>query len=385
MIISRVETAWIELPLPEPRGLSIGPITHSTDAVCRITTSDGIQGIGETRGGPLDAACEIIDTVFRPKLLGQHAAETEHLWQLMCDMLLGPEAPKHDWAPRTVLGAIAAVDMALWDIKAKAAGLQLCRLLGGRPEPVPAYFSDGFYMEGQSIDEMAAECAEGLAAGGYRSLKMRIGRDPDDDVERVRAVRRAVGDEVDIMVDLNWAWDLAQAQATLPRLEEYGLYWFEEPTPLERPPGDFAAPDRLAGEVAALTSIPLASGENHISLTECRSLIENTPLRFMQFDAIKNGGVTEFLRVASLCRAHGIPLAPHHVPHFHVQLVAALPHAIMVEVFDNAKQHVAWPDLFPGYPEVRNGKMLVPEAPGWGLSINDEMIESRGVKVCWGG
>jgi L-alanine-DL-glutamate epimerase-like enolase superfamily enzyme len=383
MHVARIETAWIEMPLPMPRGLSIGPITHSIDAVCRITTSSGVQGIGESRGGPLAETCEIIDAVFKPKLLGRHAAETEHLWQLMHETLLGPEAPTHRWARRTVLGAIAAVDMALWDIKAKAAGLPLCQLLGGQPREVPAYYSDGFYTEGQSLDALAPECAEGLEAGGFRSLKMRIGRDPDDDVARVRAVRRAIGPDTDLMVDINQAWDRAQAEATLPRLEEFGLYWLEEPTPVSRPADDYAAPDRLVGEIARGTSIPLASGENHISLAECRSLIENAPLRFMQFDAIKNGGVTEFLRVASLCRAYDVLLAPHHVPHFHVQLVAALSNALILEVFDNTKQHVAWPELFPGYPEVRNGAMRVPDRPGWGMSINDDLIEAHGVKVCW--
>jgi len=362
----------------------MGPITRSTDAVCRITTASGLQGIGESRSGPLADACEIIDAVIKPKLVGQHAAETEHLWQVMHETLLGADAPRHTWAPRTVLGAIAAVDMALWDIKAKAAGLPLCQLLGGQPHAVPAYYSDGFYTEGQRLEEMAAECAEGVAKGGYRSLKMRIGRDPDDDVSRVRAVRRAVGDSIELMVDVNQAWDRAQAEATLPRLEEFGLYWLEEPTRPDRPPQDFAAPDRLLGDIARGTSIPLACGENHISLAECRSLIENAPLRFMQFDAIKNGGVTEFLRVASLCRAYDVLLAPHHVPHFHVQLVAALSNAVMVEVFDNSKQHVAWPDLFPGYPSVHDGKMEVPCGPGWGMSINDELIEAHGIKVRWG-
>ncbi len=384
MIITRVETAWIEMPLPGPRGLSSGPITHSTDAVCRVTTSDGLRGIGEARGGPLTDICEVIDAFFKPKLLGQHAAETERLWELMHQTLLGPDAPAHRWAQRTVLSAVAAVDMALWDIKARAAGLPLCQLLGGQPRDIAAYWSDGFITEGQPLDALAEECAAGLSAGGFRSLKMRIGRDPDEDVARVRAVRRAIGPDIQLMADINQAWTPAQAQATLPRLEEFDLYWFEEPAPVKRPSDDFAAPDRLAGEIARATSIPLASGENHISLAECRSLIEHAPLRYMQFDAIKNGGVTEFLRVAALCRAHGIPLAPHHVPHFHVHLVTALSNGLILEVFDNARQHVAWPDLFPGYPQVRNGTMRVPDGPGWGMSINDELIERHGVKVCWG-
>jgi len=372
------------MPLPKPRGLSGGLITHSTDALCRITTAGGLQGIGEARGGPLEQICEIIDTVFKPRLIGRHAAETERLWRGMRELLLGPGAPKHAWQPRTVLAAIAAADLALWDIKAKAAGLPLCRLLGGRPTGVRAYFSDAFYSDDQPLEAAAAEAAEGLAAGGYSALKVRIGRDPDDDAERVRAFRREVGDGVDLMADVNQAWDLAQAQATLPRLEEFNLFWLEEPNSVRGRAEDFAAPDRLTGEIAALTSIPLASGENHINLAECRSLIENAPLRFMQFDATKNGGITEFLEVAALCQAHDIPLAPHHVPHFHVQLVAAIPNGFILEVFDNAKQHVAWPDLFPGYPEVRQGKMWISEAPGWGMEINDDLIVREGVRVCWG-
>ena len=384
MKIAEVETAWIRMPLPRSRGLSGGPITHSTDAVCRITTAGGLQGVGEARGGPLEEICRIIDTVFRPALLGAHAAETQVLWRTMHDLLLGPQAPEHSWRRRTVLAAVAAVDLALWDIKAKAAGLSMCRFLGGRPNAVPAYLSDAFYSEDQPLEEIAAEAAESVADGGFSALKVRIGRDPDDDVRRVRAFRRAVGDGIDLLADVNQAWDLAQAQATLPRLEEFGLSWLEEPNSVRRSEENFSAPDRLSGRIAALTSIPLACGENHTTLAECRSLIENSPLRFMQFDAVKNGGLTEFLRVAALSEAHGILLAPHHVPHFHVQLAAAMPNGHIVEVFVNHKQHVAWPDLFPGFPEVRDGKMwFSAEAPGWGMEINDELINRHGVPVRW--
>ena len=343
-----------------------------------------MQGIGEARGGPLDQICQIIDTALRPILLGGHAAETEVLWRTMHDLLLGPEASEHSWRPRTVLAAIAAVDLALWDIKAKAADLSMCRLLGGRPDGVDAYLSDAFYSEDQPLEEIAAEAAGSVADGGFSALKVRIGRDPDDDVRRVRAFRQAVGDGVDLMADVNQAWDLSRAQATLPRLEPFDLTWLEEPNPVRRDTEDFSAPDRLSGRIAALTAIPLASGENHKTLAECRSLLENAPLRFMQFDATKNGGLTEFLRVAALSQAHGILLAPHHAPHFHVQLAAAMPNGHIVEVFVNAKQHVAWPDLFPGFPDVRGGKMwFSPDAPGWGMEINDELIDRHGVKVRW--
>ena len=137
------------------------------------------------------------------------------------------------------------------------------------------------------------------------------------------------------------------------------------------------------GQIAALTKIPLALGENHETLAQCRSAVENAPVRYLQFDAIKNGGVTEFLRVAAFCLAHGVPMAPHHVAHFHVQLAAAVPNGLMVEAFVNARQHVAWPDLFPGYPQIHQGHMILPDGPGWGLTVNDDLIHRHGTEVCW--
>ena len=384
MKIAKVETAWIKMPLPKPRGLSIGPITHSTEAVCRITTEGGLAGIGAARGSPLKEICEIIDTAFKPMLLGQAAHRTEHLWGRMHDRLLGADAPRPlPWKPRSVLAAIAAVDLALWDIKAKSAGLSMCEYLGGQPHPVEAYLSDAFYSDDQPLEEIAAEAAETLAEGGFGYLKARIGRDPDDDVARLRTFRKAIGDDIKLMVDVNLAWDVDKARATLPRIEPFDLFWLEEPNNLRSRDQDFSAPDRQLGQIGRLTSIPLATGENHETLTQCLSAIQHASLRYMQFDMVKNGGLTEFLRVAALCQAHGIPLAPHHVAHFHVQPVAAMPNGFIVEAFNNAKQHVAWPDLFPGYPVVRDGKMHFADLPGWGMTVNDDLIRRHGVRVCW--
>ena len=230
---------------------------------------------------------------------------------------------------------------------------------------------------------MADECVAALDSGGYKQLKMRIGKEPQEDAARVAAVRAAVGEEVDLMVDVNEAWDFDQAQATLPLLDKYGLVWLEEPGKLDRPADDFTAPDRLCGEIAKITEIPIASGENHISLAECKSLIEHGRIRYMQFDAVKNGGLTEYIKVAGHSLANAIMLAPHHVPHFHAHIAAAMPHGFIVETFDNAKQHPAWPDLFDGFPEVRNGEMVLRDAPGWGMEINNDFVDRCGVKVAW--
>ena len=179
MKITNVETAWISMPLPIPRGLSGGPIRSSTDAVCRITTDDGIRGIGESRGGPLDQICEIIDTTLNPLLLNENPVETEHLWQTMYESLLGENAQRpRDRERRTVLAAIAAVDLALWDIKGKMTGMSICELLGGHPRPMPAYLSEGFYIEGgseESAETMLTRLLDFFMKDGQEPKKLDLG------------------------------------------------------------------------------------------------------------------------------------------------------------------------------------------------------------------
>jgi L-alanine-DL-glutamate epimerase-like enolase superfamily enzyme len=389
--ISDVEVAWVQMPLPAGRGLSGGPITSSTDLVCRITTADGVRGIGEARGAPLPLMAQIVDQGLRPLLLGQDASGTQHLRSEIERALLDPRTARRpeSWTPYAILGAIAAVDLALWEIKARAAGLSVCRLLGGVPHPVPAYCSAGFYMEGQSIPQMAAEAVEEIQERGFRAVKIRVGRgEPAESAARVQAVREAVGPQVQIMADANQAWDTEQAIANARAFEPFDLTWLEEPLPAPgRRRRGAGAPERdwdtETGVLAAATTIPIASGENHTTLGACRDLIDKGRVRYMQFDCIKNGGLTEFQKVAAYAEARGVALAPHHVPHFHVQVAAAQPHTAWVEAFDNAKQHVAWLQLFPGYPEVRDGHMECHDRPGWGFDVDEAFLRANGTLVRW--
>lgn len=391
MKITDIEVAWIQLPLPIGRGLSGGPITSSTDLVCRVTTSDGIRGIGEARGAPLPLIAEVVNEGLRPLLLGEHAGGTQHLRTKIDRALLDPTSPASKpttWTPNAVLGAIAAVDLALWEIKAKAANLSICRLLGGAPHPLPAYCSAGFFIDGQSIDAMAEETLYEVRARGFRATKIRVGRGaPEHSAARVRAVRDAVGPDVQIMVDANQAWTTDDAIAHAKAMEPFGVSWLEEPLPSPNRPHRTTKEvkdwDVETGKVGAATSIPIASGENHVNLAECRNLIDKGPVDFIQFDCIKNGGLTEFQKFAAYAEATGVALAPHHVPHFHVQIAAAYPHTAWVEAFDNAKQHVAWLDLFPGYPEVHDGHMQCHDRPGWGFDINEDLLRTRGTLVHW--
>ena len=333
---------------------------------------------------------EIVDQGLRPLLLGEDAAATQYLWSKVEEAMFrddhaaGPAA----WNRKALLGAMAAVDLALWDVKARAAGMSVCRALGGTPHPMPAYSSSGFYIEGQSIPEMAEETLTELNARGFRATKIRVGRGaPEDSEARVRAVREAVGPDVLIMVDANQAWDTGEAIAHAHAMEPYDLTWLEEPLASPGRPHrgtqEVRDWDAETGRVAGHTAIPIASGENHVTLEECRDLVDKGKVRYMQFDAIKNGGLTELIKIAAYCEANGVLLAPHHVPHFHVQMAAAIPHAAWVESFDNAKQHVAWLDLFTDYPEVRDGYMECHDRPGWGIELNEPFLRKKGTLVNW--
>lgn len=387
MAIATIDHAWIKIPLPVPRGLSGGPITHSTDAVCRVRTADGAEGIGAGRGVDPPLLCEILSEAVAPLAIGQHEDKVEENWQRLHDALLGETVLRPaKWTRRGVLCAIGMVDQALWDIRAKRMGVPLCEAIGGTRRPVPAYLSDVFYMDGEPLDRTIDQALTLMDRSGYSALKIRIGRGIDDSVERTRQVRDQIGPDAKLMVDANQVWELTTAVRAAQVLEPYDITWLEEPI---KPHGGLYPThsghdaNGDTGKLAEATSVPIATGENHIDFGECADVIERGGITYLQFDAVKNGGVTDWLRIAGFAESRGVRLAPHHAPHFHVQLASAMPNGDWVEAFDNAQQHPAWPELFNGFPPVVNGEMIPPDAPGWGMSINEELLRSHGTLVDW--
>ena len=388
MKIKKVETAWLRIKSEEPQGLSGGYMTHSSDAVCRITTDDGIQGIGDGRGASLPEICAVVHEVFTPLLEGENPLHTQYLWDKLYKATHEADGTvKQGFNTASVRGALCAVDIALWDIKGKAAGMSVCELLGGRPHPVLAYIQKGFYVEGQTLSQMTDEAVWVLEAGGYRYLKMRVGRNGVDEArERVEAMRKALGDDIGLMVDVNGAWELPEAIEGAHALEPYHLTWMEEPIPrvprkLPRAGYDWNVE---LGKLGEETTIPLAAGENHQGILEFSELITKGRPKYMQLDVAKrSGGVSEWVKILGMCQANGILMAPHLAPQFHVHLVAAASNGFIVECGDDKKQHPSWPDLFPGWPEVRDGHMACPTAPGWGLEINDDMVKKHGTIIRW--
>src|SRR5690606_4476862 len=217
-----------------------------------------------------------------------------------------------------ILAAIGGIDMALWDILGKAAGLPVFRLLGAENRPVPVYATGGYYVEGQPLTACADELA-GFVARGFRAVKLKTGAASiPDEVTRVRATREAIGPGIPLMLDLNAAWDLPACIDFARAVEPYDITWLEEPLHWYLQPADFV-------RLAAATRIPLAHGEREIHRFTIRDFIATGAVRYVQFDATRYAGFTEALRVAHLADQHGAFISPHHAPELHSHVVAAFP------------------------------------------------------------
>ncbi|HLI28995.1 MAG TPA: mandelate racemase/muconate lactonizing enzyme family protein [Chloroflexota bacterium] len=304
-------------------------------------------------GGGL-AVRALVDHVLRPLVVGQHAYHTERLWAAMYQAT-------HRLGRGIAALAIAAIDMALWDLKARAAGVPLADYLGGYRDRVPAYGS-GRSSHQFAVDELVAQaraqCAEGLAG-----VKIRIGARPlAEDLARVRAVREALGPAARLMVDANERYTLSDALWLAPRLAELGVYWFEEPLDAEHV-------DAYA-VLARQSPVPIAVGEHLQSRHAFAAYARQGAAHILQPDVAMLGGVTEFLKIAAVADAAGLPIAPHFLHQFHIHLAAAIPNSLVVEHFP-ALDFLFLPEE---RCEVRAGDMLVPRRPGFGLTPRPEVV-----------
>lgn len=264
--------------------------------------------------------------------------------------------------PGLVSTAISAVDIALWDLKAKLLGRSLLSLLGKCRDSIAAYGSGGFtsYTERQLIDQLT-----GWADEGFSAVKMKIGRDPEADIERVAQVRRALGERTEIYVDANGAYDRKRALSSSQPFSEFGVTWFEEPVT-----SDDRIGLRLLVEQAP-PSVRIAAGEYIYVLDDARLLVEAQAVDVLQVDVTRCGGITNFLKVSDLAGICHFPLSAHTSPSIHATLCCSAIPAINVEYFFDHQRIEAM--LFDGAVRAKNG-ILQPDLsrPGLGLEIKRE-------------
>jgi L-alanine-DL-glutamate epimerase-like enolase superfamily enzyme len=253
--------------------------------------------------------------------------------------------------------ALAAIDVALYDLKAKRAGLPLAKLLGSYRDSVRTYNTSGGFLNA-TLDEVKARATQSLEEG-IGGIKIKVGLpDSAEDLRRVAGVREHIGPDVALMVDANQQWDRATALRMGRRLEEFDLVWIEEPLDAY----DFEGHAQLAQAL----DTPIATGEMLTSVAEHKALMAANGCDIIQPDAPRVGGITQFLRLAALADERGLGLAPHFAMEIHLHLAAAYPTEPWVEHFD-------WLDpLFNERLETKDGRMQVPDRPGLGVTLSDQ-------------
>lgn len=277
--------------------LGIGQAVKRDAVIVKVTTRDGLVGWGETHHArAANVTAEIVNTALREIALGLPADDVIGLWAKVYKVQL-----KSHGLGAAMAIALSGLDMALWDIRGKAAGWPLYRLLGGAARPVRAY-AGGVSLGWQEPQSLVEE-ARGLLAQGYRAVKLRAGDRPARDIARIEAVRKAFGPDLEIMVDANTEYSLDDVRRVMPALGELDVAWLEEPFP----PHDY----RLYEEARGLGSVPLAAGENHYTRFEFAPLVEAGSIAILQPDLSKTGGLTEALRIAALGAAWKLPICPH--------------------------------------------------------------------------
>ena len=356
MKITAITTEEYSWPRARPITNGKHTYTHTGLGLIKIETDEGICGIGLGATGTIARA-----TVehLTPLLIGEDPINVERLWHKM-------------WVPKLIgrrgltTRAISAIDIGLWDIRAKAAVLPLYRLLGGYRDSVPTYVAGGYYEDGKGLKELAQEMTENVEMGA-RAVKMKVGAvSIREDAERVRAVREAIGPDVKLLVDANCAYRYYEAIQFAKRIEEYEPYWFEEPVA----PDDYEGHRRLADA----TSIPIATGENEYTRYGFRDLIAHGSAAIFNADAKILGGVTEFMKVAALAQAHDLDIAPHGSQDIHVHLVAAISNGLILEFYRDTVDPM-WGKMYHHTLTLNSdGTVSPPDVPGIGVDPNYEVL-----------
>ena len=325
--------------------------------VC-IRDADGAEGVGYTYTvGPAGGAIRsLIDDDLAPLLIGADADLIEAHWQRMWWAIHYPGRG----GPASF--AISAIDIALWDLKAKRAGLPLWRLLGGHDPSVAAYAGGIDLMF--SLDELLAQTRDNLDKG-FRAIKMKVGRDRlSEDVERVSTMRQFLGPDFPLMIDANMGWRIDQAVRAARALQPFQPLWLEEPT----------VPDDIPGHVVIARDggLPIAAGENLHTLSEFRAFIDAGAVQFPEPDVSNCGGITTWMKVAHLAEANNLPVTSHGVHDLHVHLLAAVPNASYLEA------HGFGLDRFIAEPMVldANGNARAPARPGHGVGFDWSALAS---------
>ncbi|WP_264554900.1 mandelate racemase/muconate lactonizing enzyme family protein [Halocatena marina] len=364
MKIEEIESFAVSIPLEEPVAFATRVVEERDHAIVYVRTEDGTEGVGYTLGyGGASVVAKAVESVLAPMIEGEDPRDTSRLWREMFDgtVQIGRKG--------VMVRAISCIDIALWDIKAKAAGMPLYKLLGGHADEVPAYASGGYYREGKDLDGLREEM-ETYVDRGHDVVKMKVGRKPlEEEVERVRVAREAIGPNRTLLMDANGKWTNKQeAVRACQAFAPYDPYFIEEPV----------MPDSLDlyREVNESLDYAVAGGELEFNRYGFADLLRENAVEIIQPDVTVVGGVTEWMRVADMAACHDIPVAPHYNWDLHIQLLAAIENGLWIEYFYRDSDVKAFDDVLTYPVEPTDGMIELPQRPGHGVELDRPALEA---------
>ena len=376
MKITDVRAIPMSDPIPAERQhrTDLGAKVKSDAVLILVDTDDGLTGMGASLGSP-ETVSAIVKYDLAPALVGEDPMYSEFLWEKMYNgsrwkpaLERGHSQPM-DGRRGVTMEAVAGVDIAIWDVKAQALGLPVYKALGAVRDSIRGYGSGGWAPGDEAEEEMG-----GYAAKGFSAVKMRVvGRDGfsvENAVRRVRAARRGVGDDVELMIDAHGSLDVSTAIRLTRTLEEYDLAWFEEPISPDDHPG--------LAEVRRSTIIPIATGEREFTRFDFEDLFMRRAVDIAQPDIARAGGFTEIRRIGAMASARGIRLAPHawgsgvlFAASIHVAM--ASPNCHILEVSQGYMPMMN--ELFNEPYDIRDGTVYAPQTPGLGFTLREDAFD----------
>lgn len=354
-------------------------VTRTRQSVlCEVSTDEKITGVGEAFyfGGPAKIAANIITDVYGPLLMDKDPLDTSVIWDSLYNWT------RDQGMKGVTISALSAIDIALWDIKGKAQGLPIFKLLGGAYRHKARAYATGLY-EPQNVPnviEALVNEAVGYKEEGFSGMKLKVGYGIDKDVSYVKAIRQAIGEEICLMVDANHAYNSSEAIQLARKLEKFDVYWFEEPVP----------PEDLEGycEVRKKSNILIAGGECEYTRYGFRNLINLRAVDILQPDLCAAGGFTEIMKIVAMASAANIPLIPHvwgtnvglaaslqlfaNLPHFPERRFPAEPFFEYDRSAHPFREEVTLEKFV-----MKNGYLDIPERPGLGINLNLKFVEKH--------
>lgn len=376
MKIAKVDVFVLKTPLDQPFAFSQGWVHQRSATLVRITTDNGLVGWGEAFAQglePPEIAAAAINHAFKPLVLGCNPLDTAVLWHKMY-------AHSRDFGRKgTIVSAISAIDIALWDIAGQFYSQPIYQLLGGAQRTRVTPYATGFYrINGKSEASRLAEEALDHRNAGFKAMKIKLGFGIDDDMEVMSSINTALNDPgIELMVDTNHAYGRSEALTLGRALEAYNIRWYEEPVV----PEDIASYQALRTQL----SVPIAGGENEHTLYGFNQLFQQQALDVAQPDVGSCGGITAMQHITAMAQANGVQVNPHVwgaaiAQAASLQVIAALPvthHSLFpsqpILEYDRSS-HPFRQQLVDTAWSMTDGLVEIPNGPGLGISVNMDVV-----------